>query len=74
MSTDSAIKGLITAFLYGIGGYLICKSELTLGSLTAFITYSNYVINPLYLLCVMAMQVFCLYKFQHLGTPEIRVF
>lgn len=47
MSTDSAIKGLITAFLYGIGGYLICKSELTLGSLTAFITYSNYVINPL---------------------------
>ena len=25
-------------------------------------------------LCVMAMQVFCLYKFQHLGNPEIRVF
>ena len=22
----------------------------------------------------MAMQVFCLYKFQHLGNPEIRVF
>lgn len=28
----------------------------------------------IYLLCVMAMQVFCLYKFQHLGNPEIRVF
>ena len=47
MSTDSALKGLITAALYGIGGYFICKSKLTIGSLTAFITYSNYVINPI---------------------------
>ena len=47
MSTDSALQGLITAALYGIGGYFICKSKLTIGSLTAFITYSNYVINPI---------------------------
>lgn len=46
-SADSALQGLITAALYGIGGYFICKSELTIGSLTAFITYSNYVINPI---------------------------
>lgn len=46
MSVDSALQGLITASLYGIGGYFICKNELTIGSLTAFITYSNYVTNP----------------------------
>lgn len=46
-SGDSAIQSLTTAMLYGIGGYFICKGEFTIGSLTAFIAYSSYVINPI---------------------------
>lgn len=47
ISGDSAIHGLISAALYGIGGYFICKDELTLGSLTAFIAYTSYVVSPI---------------------------
>lgn len=47
MSGESAFQGLVIAALYGNGGYFICRGQLTLGSLTAFISYSNYVMNPI---------------------------
>lgn len=50
LSGDSAIQGFVMAALYGIGGYLVCGAQLTLGSLTAFISYCNYVIAPISLI------------------------
>lgn len=47
MSGESAVQGFAIAALYAIGGFFICRGQLTLGSLTAFISYSNYVINPI---------------------------
>ncbi len=49
-SSDSAVQSLVVAALYGIGGYFICREQLTLGSLTAFISYNNYVIGPISLI------------------------
>lgn len=50
LSGDLAIQGFVMAALYGIGGYLVCGAQLTLGSLTAFISYCNYVIAPISLI------------------------
>lgn len=55
MSIDSGLQGLITAALYGLGGYLIYYNDLTIGSLTAFISYTNYVINPISLVFNMKL-------------------
>lgn len=55
MSIDSGLQGLITAVLYGLGGYLIYHNDLTIGSLTAFISYTNYVINPISLVFNMKL-------------------
>ena len=55
MSGESAVQGLAIAAIYGIGGFLICREQLTLGSLTAFISYSNYVINPISLVLNLKM-------------------
>lgn len=46
-SADSILQGTVTSVLYGIGGYLICQGRLTLGGITAFISYSNYVTGPI---------------------------
>lgn len=47
MSGDALLQWLIVSLLYGIGGYLICKNSISIGGLTAFISYSNYVIGPI---------------------------
>lgn len=47
LSGDSILQWTVTSALYGIGGYLICGGSLTIGGLTAFISYSNYVIGPI---------------------------
>lgn len=46
-STDSVLQWAAVSALYGIGGYFICGGALSIGGLTAFISYSNYVIGPI---------------------------
>ena len=46
-SVDSLLQWMMVCILYGIGGYLVCKKRLSIGGLTAFISYSNYVIGPI---------------------------
>jgi len=45
--SDSILWDLLTNALYIIGAYLIINSNLTIGGLFAFITYSSYVTHPL---------------------------
>lgn len=47
LAGDSLLQGIVLSILYGAGGYFVCRDNLSIGSLTAFITYSNYVINPI---------------------------
>lgn len=44
---SNIIEWLLTSFLYLIGGWYICRGELTIGSIVAFISYSSYVTVPL---------------------------
>ena len=46
-SGDSLVQWIVTSTLYGLGGVLICDGNLTIGGLTAFITYSGYVTGPI---------------------------
>lgn len=46
-SADSMLQGIMVCALYGIGGYMVCGKSLSIGGLTAFITYSNYVVGPI---------------------------
>ena len=50
LAGDTLLQWIITGFLYGVGGYFVCINEMTVGSLTAFITYSSYVIGPIALI------------------------
>ena len=47
LSSDSLLQGIMVCLLYGIGGYIVCGNGLSIGGLTAFITYSNYVVGPI---------------------------
>lgn len=49
-SGDLLLQEIVLSVLYGVGGYLICKDSLSIGSLMAFISYSNYVIGPISLI------------------------
>lgn len=46
-SGDTLLQWVMVSVIYGIGGYLVCKNRLSIGGLTAFISYSNYVIGPI---------------------------
>jgi ABC-type bacteriocin/lantibiotic exporters, contain an N-terminal double-glycine peptidase domain len=46
-SSDALLEWLIISILYGMGGYLVCKDSLSIGGLTAFISYSGYIIGPI---------------------------
>lgn len=48
--SDSSLQWIVVSGLYALGGYWVCNNSLTLGALTAFISYSNYVIGPISLL------------------------
>lgn len=49
-ASDSVLHGALITALYGIGGYLVCRGEITIGGITAFLSYSNYVTGPISLL------------------------
>lgn len=46
-SGDVFLQWLIVGGLYAAGGYFVFRENLTVGGLTAFISYSNYVIGPI---------------------------
>ena len=46
-SGDVFLQWIVVGGLYAIGGYFVCRDSLTVGGLTAFISYSNYVIGPI---------------------------
>lgn len=46
LSADSILQGMVVVLIYLIGGILICQNSFSIGSLTALITYSGYVLNP----------------------------
>lgn len=50
LSLDSVLQSTLICALYGIGGYMVCRESLSIGGLTAFITYCNYVIGPIALM------------------------
>ena len=43
----SLLDGIVQCVLYIYGGYLLIRGELTLGGVTAFISYSSYVLGPI---------------------------
>ncbi len=47
---DMILNGMLTASIYGIGGWLILRERLSIGSLIAFLTYSGYVTGPISLI------------------------
>jgi len=49
-SSDSMLQGIMTMMLYIAGGFLVCQKNFTIGGITAFISYSSYVIGPIALL------------------------
>lgn len=49
-TSDSLLEWIVISALYGIGGYFVCVERLSIGGLTAFISYSNYVVGPITLL------------------------
>ena len=74
---DSNLKWVIVVGVYILGGYGVCSNILTLGELTAFITYSNYVIMPISLFFNLKMifaeikpSIARLNEFYHLRTEE----
>lgn len=50
LSSDSILQGAMVTALYGIGGYFACQGKITLGGVTAFLSYSNYVTGPIALM------------------------
>lgn len=44
---ETLIFQIIVNSLYIIGGYMLMRSNITVGSLLAFITYSTYVTSPI---------------------------
>ncbi len=50
LSSDSMLQGAMVTALYIIGGYFVCREEITLGGITAFLSYSNYVTGPIAML------------------------
>ncbi|AEX84663.1 ABC-type multidrug transport system, ATPase and permease component [Marinitoga piezophila KA3] len=51
----NSINGLITVGVFGYGGYLIIKNEITLGTLIAFWTFIQTLMSPLQLLMKVNM-------------------
>lgn len=43
----SLLDGMVQCILYIYGGYLLIQGEMTLGGITAFISYSSYVLGPI---------------------------
>ena len=43
----SLLDGMVQCVLYIYGGYMLICGELTLGDVTAFISYSSYVLGPI---------------------------
>ena len=43
----SLLDGMVQCILYIYGGYMLICGELTLGGVTAFISYSSYVLGPI---------------------------
>lgn len=43
----SLLDGMVQCVLYIYGGYMLICGELTLGGVTAFISYSSYVLGPI---------------------------
>ena len=43
----SLLDGMVQCVLYIYGGYILICGELTLGGVTAFISYSSYVLGPI---------------------------
>lgn len=43
----SLLDGMVQCTLYIYGGYLLIQGEMTLGGITAFISYSSYVLGPI---------------------------
>lgn len=54
-SVDVLIQMLLTCTVYILGGFLITQSRLSLGDITAFLTYTSYVISPISFLFNMTM-------------------
>lgn len=50
LSGDTLIQWIMTGLLYSLGGVLVCQGQMTIGSLTAFISYGGYVIGPIALI------------------------
>ncbi len=46
-SGDAIINAILNSGLYFVGGWLVCQSQLSIGSLVAFISYSSYVTGPI---------------------------
>jgi len=46
-TSDSILQWIVISALYGVGGYFVCGESLSIGGLTAFISYSNYVVIPI---------------------------
>lgn len=44
---DTLLEWSLTGILYILGGFLLIKGELSVGSLVAFLTYSSYVTIPI---------------------------
>ena len=44
---DSLVEWTVTVTLYFVGGYLICKNQLSIGAVFAFLSYSSYVTRPI---------------------------
>ncbi len=46
-ASDVIVKEILEILIYAIGAYILMKGEITLGSILAFVTYSNYITYPI---------------------------
>lgn len=46
-ATDSILQNIMTCLIYMVGGWILCNSGLSIGGITAFFTYSIYIIMPI---------------------------
>jgi len=46
--SESFMMEFVVNAIYILGGYMVCKDDLTIGGLFAFITYSAYVTGPIF--------------------------
>lgn len=56
-SAEALIEGIMTAIYYLIGGYFVCRGNMSVGSVLAFISYSGNVTGPITMLMNIKMLV-----------------